>query len=400
MKITFRKTPALVALSCAALIATACSSGGSSSDASKNNIPNGPIKIGAIYSFSGSFAAFGPSQEATGQAAIDQINADGGIAGHKLILDIKDDKSTPDGAVAAAEALISDNVAMVSYIGTSPNSLQAGPVLNKAKIPVISLLTDATFEDGSTWPYIFNDYSDSKQGVYPYAPFLKSKGVTKAVSINDTTPASAAFSGYVDDAAKAAGIQVLKSVSFDPTAVDLTTQVQQLKAAGTNWLLANNVVGFGPLYNALRAVGWHPNILETTAAYYDSSGALGNFAPTTWAGCNVGSTPGKELPANVTKILARATAKLGHPQPDLLVGVVSAYDALLQFKYAVEKAGSINGSDVIKVMNTIRNQPFSDPDWTYTYTASNHLGWIASNNHICTVTPLDKYGTPTIVDTK
>jgi branched-chain amino acid transport system substrate-binding protein len=289
---------------------------------------------------------------------------------------------------------------MVSYIGTSPNSLQAGPVLNKAKIPVISLLTDATFEDGSTWPYIFNDYSDSKQGVYPYAPFLKSKGVTKAVSINDTTPASAAFSGYVDDAAKAAGIQVLKSVSFDPTAVDLTTQVQQLKAAGTNWLLANNVVGFGPLYNALRAVGWHPNILETTAAYYDSSGALGNFAPTTWAGCNVGSTPGKELPANVTKILARATAKLGHPQPDLLVGVVSAYDALLQFKYAVEKAGSINGSDVIKVMNTIRNQPFSDPDWTYTYTASNHLGWIASNNHICTVTPLDKYGTPTIVDTK
>jgi branched-chain amino acid transport system substrate-binding protein len=401
VKTKFLRSSAFAALSCVALVATACSSaGGSSSGSGKGNIPAGPIKIGAIYSLSGSFAAFGPSQRVTGQASIDQINADGGIAGHQLVLDVKDDKSTPDGAVAAAQELVSDKVAMFAYFGTSPQTLQAGPVVNKAKIPAITLLTDATFEDGGKWPYIYNNYSDAKQGVYPYAPFLKSKGVTKVVSINDTTPGSATFSGYANDAVKAAGIQVLKSVSFEPTAVDLTTQVQQLKAAGTDWLLANNVVGFGPLYNALRAVGWHPNILETTAAYYDSSGALGNFAPTTWAGCNVGSTPGKQLPANITKILAAITAKLGHAQPDLLVGIASSYDALLQFKYAVEKAGSINGPDVIKVMDTISNQSFSNPDWTFTYTPSNHLGWVASNNHICTVTPLDKYGTPTIVDGK
>jgi branched-chain amino acid transport system substrate-binding protein len=397
VKTKFLRSSALVALSCVALVATACSS---SKAASSTNIPDGPIKIGAIYSLSGSFAAFGPSQQASGQAAIDQINADGGIAGHQLLLDVKDDKSTPEGAVAAAQALVADKVAMFAYMGTSPQTLQAGPVVNKAKIPVITLLTDATFEDGTKWPYIYNDYSDAKQGVYPYAPFLKSKGVTKVVSINDTTPGSATFSGYANDAVKAAGIEVVKSVSFNPTAVDLTTQVQQLKAAGTDWLLANNVVGFGPLYNALRAVGWRPNILETTAAFYDSSGALGDFAPTTWAGCNVGSTPGKELPAKVTKVLAAAMDKLGHAQPNLLVSVASAYDALLMFKYAVEKAGSIDGPAITKVLDTISNQSFANPEWTFTYTSSDHLGWVASNNHICTVTPLDKYGTPTIIDAK
>ncbi|MDT7654932.1 MAG: hypothetical protein QOI36_6338 [Pseudonocardiales bacterium] len=51
-------------------------------------------------------------------------------------------------------------------------------------------------------------------------------------------------------------------------------------------------------------------------------------------------------------------------------------------------------------MDTISNQSFSNPDWTFTYTPSNHLGWVASYNHICKVTPLDKYGTPTIVDAK
>jgi branched-chain amino acid transport system substrate-binding protein len=399
VKTRFLRSAALVALACATLGATACSSGASAAGQS-TGIPAGPIKIGAIYSLSGVFAAFGPSQEATGKAVIAQINADGGIDGHKLVLDVENDQSTPNGAVAAAEALVSDKVAMVTYIGTSPNTLQSAPVFNKAKIPVITLLTDATFEDGTTWPYIYNDYSDSKQGVYPYAPFLTSKGVTKVVSINDTTPASVSFSGYADSAVAAAGIKVLKSVSFDPTAVDLTTQVQQLKATGADWLLANNVVGFVPLYNALRAVGWHPNILETTSAYYDGASALGNLAPTTWAGCNVGATPGSTLPASVTKILAAATATLGGTQPDLLTGVASSYDALLQFKYAVEKADSISGPAVVKVLNTITNKSFSDPDWTYTYTASDHLGWIASSNHVCTVAPLGTYGTPTIASDK
>ena len=338
--------------------------------------------------------------EAAGQATIAQVNADGGIDGHKLVLDVENDQSTPTGAVAAAEALVADNVAMVAFIGVSPDTLQAAPVLDKAKIPAITLLTDATFEDGTTWPYIFDDYPDTEQGVYPYASFLKSKGATSVVSINDTTPASVSFAADSDAAVKAAGIPVLKSVSFDPTAVDLTTQVQQLKATGSDWLLANNVVGFAPLYNALRAVGWHPNIIETTSGYYDGASALGNLAPTTYAACNVGATPGSTLPANVTKVLAAATAKLGATQPDLLTAMTSDYDGLLQFKYAAEKADSISGPAVIKVLNTITNQSFSDPDWTYTYTASDHLGWIASNDHICTVTPLGQYGTPTIADTK
>ena len=399
MKIRLLRSAALVALSCVTLGATACSTGASAAGQS-TGIPAGPIKIGAIYSLSGSFAAFAATSEATGAAAIAQINADGGIDGHKLVLVVENDQSTPTGAVTAAEALVADKVAMVADLGISPDTLQAAPVFNKAKIPAITLLTDATFEDGTTWPYIFDDYPDTEQGVYPYVPFLKSKGATSVVSINDTTPASVSFAADSDAAVKAAGIPVLKSVSFDPTAVDLTTQVQELKATGSDWLLANNVVGFVPLYNALNAVGWHPNILETTSAYYDGASALGDLASTTYAACNVGATPGSTLPANLTKVLAAATAKLGATAPDLLTGMTSDYDGLLQFKYAAEKADSISGPAVIKVLNTIKNQSFSDPDWAYTYTATDHLGWITSDDHICTVSPLGQYGTPTIAATK
>src|SRR4029450_12858292 len=131
-------------------------------------------------------------------------------------------------------------------------------------------------------------------------PFLNNLGKSKVVMISDTTPASSAFAGHLKENLAAHDIEIVKEVSFDPTAVDLTTEVQQLKEAGTDTLVAANIIGFGPLYNALRAVDWKPTIVETTAAFYDNSGALGDFADTTFATCNVGHQEGQEIPEAIT----------------------------------------------------------------------------------------------------
>jgi ABC-type branched-subunit amino acid transport system substrate-binding protein len=292
-------------------------------------------------------------------------------------MDIQDDKSTPDGAVAATQKLISDKVAAFTGIGISPQPLQAAPLLDKAQIPMIGLLTDATFADGQKWPYIFNDYLDSEAGAENYGPFVQKLGKNKVAMISDTTPASTAFGQSVKASLQKSNIQVVKEASFDPSAVDLTTEVQQLKAAGTDTLIAANVLGFGPLYNALRAVNWKPTVIETTAAYYDNTATLGDLAATTFAGCNVGLTPGKPFPDKVNTLLA-------------------SYDSLLQLKWAIEKVGSLDGQKIAKQLETINNQSFAGPDWPYTYNAQLHRGWPVANNHFCTVTPLDQYGTPTI----
>jgi branched-chain amino acid transport system substrate-binding protein len=375
---------------------TASSASSASSSGAASAIPAGPIKFGQIISQSGNYALYAKSSLAISKAALAQLNADGGIAGHQVEIDIQDDKSSPDGAVAAAQKLASEKVAAVTGIGVSPQPLQAAPVLNKAQIPVVALLTDETFEDGQKWPYIFNDYLDSNVGAAPYGAFVKKLGKTDVVMISDTTPASTNFGKSVKASLQAAGIKVVQEASFDPSAVDLTTEIQQLKAAGTDTLIAANVLGFGSLYNALRAVSWKPTVIETTAAYYDNSASLGDLAATTFAGCNVGLQAGKPFPDKVNAVLKAVTTDLGGPQPDAIVSVLSAYDALLQLKWAIEKVGSLDGTKIAKQLETINNMSFAGPDWPYTYTAQSHLGWPADNNHFCTVTPLDQYGTPTI----
>ena len=49
---------------------------------------DGPIKLGMLAPFSGSEAAFGDYMKFGAQLAIDEVNADGGVAGRDLELDV------------------------------------------------------------------------------------------------------------------------------------------------------------------------------------------------------------------------------------------------------------------------------------------------------------------------
>jgi ABC-type branched-subunit amino acid transport system substrate-binding protein len=372
-----------------------CAACGGSSHSASGGIPNGPIKIGAIYSLSGTFAAYGPAQEATGQAAVDEINKDGGIAGHQVQLLTANDQSTPNGALVAARKLIQEGVVGFEYIGTSPDDLTAAAVLDKSKVPMVGLLTDATYENGAKWPYIFNNYADATTGATPYGPFAKRIGATSAGIIHDTTPASVSFASAVSASLQKAGVTITKSVSFAPTAVDLTTEVQQLKDSGAQLLIGANVVDYPALYSALKAVGWSPKMIVATAAYYDNIAALGSLASSTYAVCNIGTRPGFTYPPAVLAQLQELKPKLGGTA-DGILSVLSAYDSLLTFKAAIEATHSVSGPALVKYLNGITNQSFSFPSMKYTFTASDHEGVLAADNYICNIEPLDAYGTPPI----
>jgi ABC-type branched-subunit amino acid transport system substrate-binding protein len=358
-------------------------------------LPNGPIKLGAIFSLSGTFAAYGAAQKATEATGIAELNKSGGIDGHQVELLTANDQSTPNGALAAARQLIGEGVVGFEFIGISPDDAAAAPVLDQAKIPMIGLLTDNTYENGTQWPYIFNDYADAKTGATPYGAFIKQLGYTKVGIIHDTTPASVAFASGVANSVQNSGITVTKSVSFAPTAVDLTTEVQEIKGSGAQMLLGANVVDYPALYTALKAVGWSPPMILATAAYYDDINSLGSMASKTYAVCNIGTKPGFTYPTAISDQLSTLKSQLGGVADEVL-SVISAYDSLLMYKAAIESTHSTSGPEIIKYLNGISNQSFSFPGMNYTFTAQNHEGVLAADNYICKIEPLDQYGTPPI----
>src|SRR5258708_7340693 len=106
---------ALTASLLTVLLVSACSSSGSSgSPAGGGGGPgsNGPIAVGLISRLTSPQFAY-PEVRPGAQAAVDAINAAGGIHHHKVVLDVCDDQGDPNTAASCAEKMDSSPVTAV-----------------------------------------------------------------------------------------------------------------------------------------------------------------------------------------------------------------------------------------------------------------------------------------------
>ena len=107
----------------------------------------------------GAQATFGTATDNGIQLAVSQINAAGGIDGHKVQVGStgkpEDDQGQPDGALTAVKKLITQDKA-VAVLGevASKNSIAAAPFCNANKVPMISP-SSTNPKVTQTGPYIF-----------------------------------------------------------------------------------------------------------------------------------------------------------------------------------------------------------------------------------------------------
>lgn len=98
------------------------------------------IKIGEYGAFSGKDAAFGISARKGVILAVEEINASGGVLGRKLELLIEDNQTKQGESATIAKKFVSrDKVVAVLGGNASTNSLEAAPIFQRAKIPMIAI---------------------------------------------------------------------------------------------------------------------------------------------------------------------------------------------------------------------------------------------------------------------
>ena len=97
------------------------------------------IKIGEFASLTGATASFGTASHNGAIMVIDAANAAGGVLGKKIKLITEDDQSKPGEAATAVRKLISRDrvVALIGEIASS-RSLEAAPIAQQGKIPMVS----------------------------------------------------------------------------------------------------------------------------------------------------------------------------------------------------------------------------------------------------------------------
>ena len=192
-----------------------------------------PIKLGHYGSLTGKDAAFGVATRKGILLAIEELNAKGGVLGRPLEYLVEDIQSKQGESATAVKKLISrDKVVAVIGANASANSLEAAPICQRAKIPMMAISSTAprVTEIGN---YIFRIcFIDPFQGAV-LAKFardsLKAQRIALLTSTN--SPYSVGLSGVLRERFTALGGEVVAEQRFAEGDKDFRAQLTAIRTA-------------------------------------------------------------------------------------------------------------------------------------------------------------------------
>ena len=194
------------------------------------------IRVGEYASLTGKEATFGQASHKGALLAVEEINAAGGVLGKKLELIAEDDQSRSGEAATAVKKLISrDKVVAVIGEVASSRSLEAAPICQNAKVPMITPSSTAP-EVTATGDYIFRVcFIDPFQGTV-MAKFAKDSLKLRKVAL--LTSVSSAYSvglaKYFKERFAADGGTVALEQRYTEGDKDFRAQLTAIKAANVD----------------------------------------------------------------------------------------------------------------------------------------------------------------------
>jgi branched-chain amino acid transport system substrate-binding protein len=201
----------------------------------------GPIRIGASISLTGTYAKLGRNQHEGYQLCQKDLNAKGGLLGRKVEFVVYDDQSMPPTAVRLYEKLITeDKVDGVMGPYSSPVTEAAANVTEKYKKVMVSPLaaTTSIFKKEPRRKYIFMVISPAEVYLEGLVDMAAKRGLKTIVVINEDTLFSKAAAAGAVDLAKKKGMQVLFTEAYPKGNTDFSAMLTKIKATNADVIAA------------------------------------------------------------------------------------------------------------------------------------------------------------------
>ena len=304
-------------------------------------------KVAVVGPVTGQYASFGAQMKNGAELAVEDINAAGGVLGKTLDLDVGDDACDPKQAVAVANQMVGDGVALVAGHYCSGSSIPASSVYKDADMVQISpASTNPAFTDNRAGPNIYrvcgrDDQQGGVAGKY-LAENFKDKNIA---IVHDKTAYGKGLADETKKAMNAAGKQEALYEAITAGEKDYSALVSKLKQANIDVLfLGGYHTEGGLIVRQMRDQGLNTILMGgdalITQEYWsitgpDGEGTLMTFSP----------DPRKNPAA--AEVVKRFKDKGIEPEGYVLY----TYAALQAWKQAVEKAGSTAMADVVKALN-------------------------------------------------
>jgi len=201
----------------------------------------GPIRLGASLSLTGTYAKLGKNQHEGYQLCLKELNAKGGLLGRKVELVVYDDQSLPPTGVRLYEKLITeDKVDVVMGPYSSPITEAVANVTEKYKKIMVTPLaaTTSIFRKEPRRKYIFMILSPAEVYLEGLIDTAAKRGLKTVAVINEDTLFSKAAAAGAVELAKKKGLQVVFQEAYPKGNTDFSALLTKIKSTNADVIAA------------------------------------------------------------------------------------------------------------------------------------------------------------------
>lgn len=305
------------------------------------------IKIGYNADQSASGAAeLGLSGLYGFQAAIEDLNAQGGVLGRKVVGVVRDDAGAPPKSIQNMNELI-DNEKVAAVVGptNSGNALAWLHIPQQKKVPVISHVATATDITAryakEPQNYIFRVSMVDREQLALLAAYAVKASKSKNVAIiADTTGYGQAATKDLQEILTLHGIKPVGIEKFGPKDTDMTSQLAKLKAAGADMIITGSLAdATAQVLKSMEKMDYYPGLLSTWGSI---NTPLVNIAGPKLAEKTIfAASTTEDASDRAAALHKRLVAK--HPNMPAFVSAAQGYDAVMLIAAAIKQAEGTEG---------------------------------------------------------
>lgn len=351
---------AIAAMAVVTLTLAACSGGsGAADEGAGDGATEGPVKA-VVF---GGLGAEGILQNnattsiTAATASVAAANALGGVLGREVELTVIDDTADPTVAVTRLRELLAsdDRPDVVMNSGPSTVSDAIIPILSQEKILSFNIGPTATSGDPSVSPYNFDLSPSAADYVGSFVAEIENKGYENVAVLHGSSAYGELFGELAQSMTEEAGIAVTGNQVYDTAALDMTPQLEALKATNPDVLVLDAYgAPLGYVLQGIERLGWDIPIMGNTSVA--ATGLIATEAPEGVLGTdqvkNLTMQVFKSTKFNPDDTAVNDAVALMGESGDIKSSLILAYnyDAMLLVRAAAEKAGSLDAEAMAAAM--------------------------------------------------
>ncbi|RIJ71338.1 amino acid ABC transporter substrate-binding protein [Nakamurella silvestris] len=205
------------------------------------------------------------------KAAVAVLNAEGGILGHPVELEIIDTNGDPTIAVTKLQERLSNGPTpnLVLPGNTSGEALPMAPILTEAGIFSVQQASADALDDPAKFPYLFKTPPVPASWAEALVAYAKKNNATKIAMIAGKDAFGQATAQATRDAIAAAGLTLSGDETYTAEDLDMTAQLERLKSGSPDLVFMQGAgAAVGYVLESRLKIGWTdvPLVADSTSA--------------------------------------------------------------------------------------------------------------------------------------